>query len=116
MKQRILSITAAVLLLVSSGGASATMQCGLDLPDCATVHLEKRSVRIDAECEHPLAVEIVVESGLGTGISLLHDGHGPYHLGAPIDTDPENPAYYADTSCCEGERYGRHYTCTEGSN
>ena len=111
MKQRTLSIATAALLLVSSGAVSAALDCGYDIPDCLTVTLEKRQVWIERNCGYPNAIRIDVESGLGSVIAKNHDGMRSGYIGEPIDTDPENPAYYAEASCCEGTDYSGTYSC-----
>ena len=100
MKQRIRSLAAAALL-VSSGAVSAAWDCGHDLPDCVSVTMEPREIWIETTCGYPNAIGVTVENGLGSGVSVIHDGFGTFHLGPPIDTDKNNPAYYADTSCCQ---------------
>lgn len=108
MKQRTTSITAAALLLVSSGAVSAAWDCGHDVPDCVKVTLEAREVWTTSDCAYPTAIQIIVENG-PTGISVFPDGHGMIYLSHPIDFDPENPARYTDYSCCEDSTEG--YSC-----
>ena len=110
------AVVAAVLLIAGPSPAQkfntfqGSLTCGYNIPGCASYTLEDRSVRVTNDCTRPLALEVTVVDGRGSGYMRFSTGESSsLSIGPPIDSEPGKLARYDSISCCSD--YANSYVC-----